>query len=86
MIVLPLVALFFPFPFYWQPLLIWLIWARGMWGFYSRAAGSNFPAADVALSVFGLPLMIYLLLQSWYQVRVKKTVAWKGRVYGTGRL
>jgi hypothetical protein len=85
MVTLPLLALEFPFAYGWQRGLIWLVWARGMWGFYARVAGSNFPAADVALSVLGLPTMIYLLLRSYVQVRVRKTVAWKGRSYGTGR-
>ncbi|SNS98047.1 Glycosyltransferase, catalytic subunit of cellulose synthase and poly-beta-1,6-N-acetylglucosamine synthase [Granulicella rosea] len=85
MVALPLLALGPVLPNSWQRVAIWIVWLRGMWGFYTRAAKSNFPAGDVALSVLGMPLMIYLLVQSYVQVKVKKAVEWKGRSYPTGR-
>jgi glycosyltransferase involved in cell wall biosynthesis len=68
----------------WQRGLILLVWARTLWRFYSRVARSNFPAVDVALSILGVPLFIYLLMRSVIDHRVKKSVAWKGRRYNTG--
>jgi hypothetical protein len=40
---------------------------------------------NCALSVFGLPLFILLLLRSWMQHRIFHQVAWKGRAYHTDR-
>ena len=68
----------------WQRGVILLIWVRTLWRFYSRVARSNFPAADVVISILGVPLFIYLLIRSVVDHRVKKSVAWKGRKYGTG--
>lgn len=58
-----------------------LLWVRTLFRFYVRVAKSNFPAADCALSPLGLPLMIFLLYRSWFQVRILKRVSWKGRTY-----
>lgn len=69
----------------WQRGLILLVWLRTLWRFYARVARSNFPAADVVLSILGIPLFIYLLIRSVIDHRVKKSVAWKGRRYNTGR-
>jgi cellulose synthase/poly-beta-1,6-N-acetylglucosamine synthase-like glycosyltransferase len=85
MVGLPLLALGSALPYPWQRTAVWLVWARGMWGFYSRAGKSNFPAAEVGLSVLGLPLFVYLLVSSWYEVKVKKSVRWKGRDISTVR-
>ena len=68
----------------WQRGVILLIWLRTLWRFYSRVARSHFPASDVAVSILGVPLFIYLLVRSVIDHRVKKSVAWKGRRYGTG--
>ncbi|MEO6910962.1 MAG: glycosyltransferase family 2 protein [Edaphobacter sp.] len=68
----------------WQRGVILLIWARTLWRFYSRVARSNFPAVDVAISILGVPLFVYLLVRSVIDHRVKRSVAWKGRRYGTG--
>jgi glycosyltransferase involved in cell wall biosynthesis len=65
----------------WQRSVILLIWVRTLWRFYSRVARSNFPALDVAISILGVPLFIYLLLRSVNQHRFRKTVTWKGRNY-----
>jgi glycosyltransferase involved in cell wall biosynthesis len=86
------VLLFFGLPFIafslywlqpWQRSVILLIWVRTLWRFYSRVARSNFSAFDVAISILGIPLFIYLLLRSVIYHRVKKTVVWKGRNYNT---
>jgi glycosyltransferase involved in cell wall biosynthesis len=67
----------------WQRSVILLIWVRTLWRFYSRVARSNFPAFDVAISILGIPLFVYLLLRSVIDHRIKKNVAWKGRSYNT---
>lgn len=81
---LPLVALSLYWLQSWQRGVILLIWVRTLWRFYSRVARSNFPSVDVAISILGVPLFVYLLLRSVIHHRVKKTVAWKGRNYKTG--
>ena len=82
---LPVLALQRGFPLVsYQRTLIWLLWARVLWRFYARAAKSNFPASDVALSIFGIPIFCYLLVQSYVQVKVRKAVTWKGRTYHPG--
>jgi glycosyltransferase involved in cell wall biosynthesis len=68
----------------WQRGVIWLIWLRTLWRFYSRVARSNFPASDVVISILGVPLFIYLLVRSVIDHRVKRSVVWKGRRYGGG--
>lgn len=65
----------------WQRGVILLIWIRTLWRFYSRVARSNFPWHDVAISVLGIPLFVYLLIRSVVQHRIRKNVAWKGRTY-----
>ncbi|WP_229668637.1 glycosyltransferase [Edaphobacter acidisoli] len=69
----------------WQRWVILLIWARTLWRFYARVARSHFPAADIAISVLGIPMFVYLLLRSVYYRRVKKSVVWKGRSYNPVR-
>jgi hypothetical protein len=64
---------------YWVAVL--LIWARTLWRFYRRVARSHFPWGDVALAPLGLPLLVALLWQSWFDHTVKKRVIWKGRSY-----
>jgi len=67
----------------WQRSVILLIWVRTLWRFYSRVARSNFRAFDVAISILGIPLFVYLLIRSVIHRRIKKNVAWKGRSYNT---
>jgi glycosyltransferase involved in cell wall biosynthesis len=67
----------------WQRGVILLLWIRTLWRFYSRVAGSNFPWLDVAISILGIPLFVYLLIRSVIHHRIKKSVAWKGRTYDT---
>jgi glycosyltransferase involved in cell wall biosynthesis len=67
----------------WQRGVILLLWVRTLWRFYSRVARSNFPWFNVAISVLGIPLFVYLLVRSVIHHRIKKNVAWKGRMYDT---
>jgi glycosyltransferase involved in cell wall biosynthesis len=67
----------------WQRAVILLLWVRTLWRFYSRVARSNFPWFDVAISILGIPLFVYLLVRSVIHHRIKKNVAWKGRIYDT---
>ena len=64
---------------YWVAVL--LIWVRALWRFYRRVARSHFKWGDVALAPLGLPLLVALLWQSWFDHTVKKQVVWKGRSY-----
>jgi glycosyltransferase involved in cell wall biosynthesis len=58
-----------------------LLWVRTLFRFYARAAKSNFPFIDCAISPLGLPLFVVLLCRSWFQHRILKQVSWKGRSY-----
>jgi glycosyltransferase involved in cell wall biosynthesis len=69
----------------WQRWVILLLWVRTLWRFYSRVARSHFPALDCAISIFGVPLFVYLLIRSAVQHRIKKLVTWKGRSYDPTR-
>ena len=82
---LPILAYIYPFLTTLQRTLIFIVWARVLWRFYARVAKSNFPALDCALSVLGIPLFAYLLIRSYFQVKVHKSVSWKGRTYKTNR-
>jgi len=65
----------------WQRWVILLLWVRTLWRFYSRVARSSFPARDVAISIVGVPLFVFLLFRSVVQHRFTKSVVWKGRSY-----
>jgi GT2 family glycosyltransferase len=65
--------------------LLWLLWLRTLFRFYGRVARSNFPAADVAISILGVPMFCWLLVRSHLHHRVSKSVDWKGRRYKVGR-
>ncbi len=82
---IPVVSLVYPFFTPLQRTLLWVVWARVLWRFYARVAKSNFPAADCALAVLGIPLFCFLLVRSLVQVRFARSVEWKGRSYKTGR-
>lgn len=69
----------------WQTALVAAIWFRTLFRFYHRAARSNFPALDVAISVLGLPLFAWLLVRSALAHRLYRSVGWKGRNYTTSR-
>jgi glycosyltransferase involved in cell wall biosynthesis len=66
----------------WQRAALLLLWLRTLWRFYNRVARSNFPAAEVAISILGVPLFVYLLVRSSLH-HLRGTVAWKGRSYNT---
>ncbi|HEU4635512.1 MAG TPA: glycosyltransferase [Edaphobacter sp.] len=80
---LPLLALGIPWLVSWQRWALVLLWVRTLWRFHSRVARSNFPAADVALSILGVPLFVFLLVRSTLHHTVRKSVVWKGRSYST---
>ena len=84
-VTIPLVALLWYFPTNLPRVLLWIVWLRVLWRFYARVAKSNFSGLDCALSLFGLPVFVYLLVRSAVQVRWLKQVAWKGRSYRTVR-
>jgi hypothetical protein len=82
---LPALALGIPWLAGWQRGVILILWVRTLWRFYARVARSNFPASDIAISILGVPLFVYLLVRSFVYHRVKKSVVWKGRSYDTSR-
>jgi glycosyltransferase involved in cell wall biosynthesis len=82
---LPVLALGVPWLVSWQRGAFLLLWGRTLWRYYSRVARSNFPAFDVALSILGIPLFVYLLIRSTVHHRFRRSVEWKGRSYRTGR-
>lgn len=82
---LPLLVFTIPWLIVWQKAAILLLWARTLWRFYARVARSNFPAFDIAISILGVPLFIYLLIRSVIDHKLRHSVAWKGRSYTTGR-
>lgn len=82
---LPAVALGLPHLAGWQRGAILLFWVRTAFRFYSRVARSNFPALDVALSILGVPMFVYLLLRSTFRHRIQRAVTWKGRSYNPNR-
>jgi len=81
---LPVVALGLPRLVSWQRWVIMLFWCRTLLRFYRRVARSNFPAVDVALSILGVPLFVYLLVRSAVHHRFRRAVDWKGRSYRVG--
>jgi glycosyltransferase involved in cell wall biosynthesis len=82
---LPVLALAMPLLVTWQRAAILLVWMRTSWGFFSRVARSHFPAADVAMSIVGVPMFCWLLMRSYVGHRFKREVGWKGRSYRVGR-
>ena len=85
LLLLPLLLWLLPYLVLWQRAAIILLWLRTILRFYSRVARSNFGFVNCALSIFGLPLFILLLIRSWIQHHLFHQVAWKGREYRTGR-
>jgi cellulose synthase/poly-beta-1,6-N-acetylglucosamine synthase-like glycosyltransferase len=82
---LPALAFSMPLLVAWQRGAILVIWLRAVWGFYNRVSRSHFPAADVALSILGVPLFSWLLIRSSLHRRIHKSVGWKGRNYKVSR-
>src|SRR5260370_11709493 len=48
----------------WQRSVIFLLWIRTLWRFYSRVALSNFPLFSIAISIPGIPLFFSLLIHT----------------------
>lgn len=82
---LPAVAIGWPQLQGWQRGVIWVLWVRTAFRFYSRVARSHFPPVDVALSILGVPIFCFLLVQSVVGHRVRRAVVWKGRSYDPNR-
>ena len=78
---LPVLAFTVPPKVPYQGILFFLLWARTCFRFYNRVMRSNFPLADVAVSILGIPLFVYMLTRSYIQHRVNGEVEWKGRSY-----
>jgi glycosyltransferase involved in cell wall biosynthesis len=85
LLLLPALLWLLPYLVLWQRAAIVLLWLRTVLRFYTRVARSHFGFVNCALSVFGLPLFILLLVRSWMQHHLFHHVAWKGREYRTGR-
>ena len=85
LLLLPVLFYLMPNLVLWQRAAILLLWIRVVIRVYQRAARSNFGIADCALSVFGLPIFIGLLVRSWMSHKLFHQVTWKGREYRTGR-
>ena len=57
-----------------------------LWRFYNRVARSHFPAADIALSILGVPLFVLAADPQFPAATAsEKSVAWKGRSYKVRR-
>jgi hypothetical protein len=80
---LPILAFTLPPHIPYQGLVFFLLWVRTLFRFYNRVSRSHFPTADVAISILGIPLFVYLLIRSVIHHRIKKTVTWKDRIYKT---
>ena len=78
---LPLLPWLIPSLQFWQMLAIGLLWLRVLLRYFSRVGRSHAPFVDRILSVFALPLFAFLLVRSWQQVTIAKSVTWKGREY-----
>ena len=81
LLLLPLLLLAFPYLVFWQQAAIVLLWLRTFVRFYKRVARSNFGFVNCALSIFAIPLFIFLLLRSWMNHKLFHQVTWKGRQY-----
>lgn len=83
LVALPIVAWvmahFHVLPWYWGAVL--LLWLRSWMHFGQRIRRSRFSLSICLLAPITLPLFAVLLVQSWWQLKVKARVQWKGRVY-----
>lgn len=84
LLVLPLIAIVYPFLVTWQRAALWVVWARGLIFFFNRVRRSNFSWLSCMAAILGLPFFAALLVRSWLQVRLRRQVEWKGRRYRTG--
>ncbi len=85
LLLLPVLLLVLPWLVLWQKLAIVLLWLRTAMRFYRRAARGNFGFVNTAIAPLGLPLFVFLLLNSYVRHRLLHQVVWKGREYRTGR-
>ena len=67
--------------FFWQQAAIVLLWLRVVLRYFTRVSRSGASIASVLLSLLALPLFTWLLIRSWQQVSVRKSITWKGRAY-----
>ena len=84
LLLLPLLLIPFGYLELWKKGVLLAVWLRTLFRFYGRVARSNFSVLDCAISVFGLPLFLWLLVRSWAGHRLFHQVTWKGREYRTG--
>ena len=82
---LPVLALTWPGLIWWQEAALWLVWARTLLRFYTRAARAHAGMLDTVISPLGLPLFVFLLLRSTLQHRMRREVMWKGRTYNPNK-
>lgn len=61
--------------------VFWWIWRVGV--HLSTVSKAHFSAGDTVLSLLGLPLYSWLLLESWMRKMFHHPVIWKGRDYPT---
>ena len=67
-----LLALFYPVPFTWERVVLWLLWLRNAWRVYRRAARSHQPAADLLPALtLGLPMFAALCFLSSARARLR---------------
>ena len=85
LLVLPVLLWLMPWLVFWQKGLIVLLWLRTLLRFYRRVARGNFGFVNTAISPLGLPLFVFLLLNSYVRHKLLKQVAWKGREYRVGK-
>ena len=70
-------------PWFTAGSLIGILWLRTLWRFYTRVLRSHFPLSDCLISPLALPLFAAILIRSWYWLRIRRNVSWKGRAYPT---
>lgn len=85
LLLLPVLIWLMPGMEFWKQAVIWVLWVRTLVRFYARVAKSHFAPLDCGLSVFALPLFVYLLVRSYMNHHLLHQVAWKGREYRIGR-
>lgn len=85
LLLLPVLLYVLPWLQLWQKGALLLLWLRTLLRFYTRVSRSNFDFLHCTLSFFGLPLLIVLLVRSWFSHHVLHTVRWKGRQYRVSR-
>jgi glycosyltransferase involved in cell wall biosynthesis len=78
---LPVLAFIVPPKVPYQGILFFLLWLRTCFRFYNRVMRSHFPLADVAISILGIPLFVFMLVRSYVHHRIRGEVEWKGRSY-----